>query len=211
MRIRSFNLIVLSSVFNVYMLQAQSILFAEGDIELHNRQIISIDGDGSTLSLNNQRGDGMALIKNVQFDTGVIELEIRGENNPGKSFVGVAFNIENDSTFEAVYFRPFNFQSEEQIRREHSVQYICEPKNTWRYLRDNYEGQYEAEFPRQPDPDNWFAVRIKIDESLVTVYDTSNEQELLSVERLRSQKSDRIGMWTGFNSKGDFRNVKIEE
>ena len=165
----------------------------------------------NTISLNDQPGDGMAIIENATFDTGNIELEIKGEDVQGKSFVGMAFNIQNDSTYEAVYFRPFNFRSDEQIRREHAVQYIFHPKHTWRFLRTNHEGQYEAEFPRQPEPDDWFKVKIRVDEKNVFVYDLETNAELLSVERLTTLKSNKIAFWTGFNSKGEFRNLKIKK
>jgi len=56
-------------------------------------------------------------------------------------------------------------------------------------------------------PDDWFG--IKINDKSVYVYDNSSNKELLSIERLEEQKSDKIGLWTGNNSKGEFRNLKI--
>ena len=96
--------------FSLISCSSQLILFENDNLDVINRDIILINNPKNTLSLNNKKGDGMAIIKNLDFDKGVIELEIKGENNPGKSFVGIAFNIQNDSVYEAVYFRPFNFQ-----------------------------------------------------------------------------------------------------
>jgi len=180
------------------------------NVDVLNREIISSSSNSSNeLILNGKEGAGLAILKNLDFDTGTIELELKGEDNPGRSFIGLAFNIQNDSTYEAIYFRPFNFQSDEQIRREHSVQYINHPKQDWRYLRTNFAGQYEAEFPRKPSPENWFSIKIKIDQNTVSVYDQNSKTELLSVTRLGKQVSDKIGLWTGHNSKGEFRNLKI--
>ena len=190
---------------------SQIIHFENDNLDVLNRDIVSINESKNTLILNRKIGDGMAIIEDLNFDEGVIELELKGENNMGKSFVGIAFNIQNDSTYEAVYFRPFNFQSDEKIRREHSVQYIYHPKYTWRFLRTNYESQFESEYPRQPLPDEWFRVRVKIDDKKVCVYDQETNTELLSIKRLTKQVSDRIGLWTGFNSKGEFRNMKIKK
>ena len=189
----------------------QEIKFEKENLEVINRDIVSISDSKNALALNNQRGDGMAIIKDFDFDKGVIELEIKGENNPGRSFVGIAFNIQNDSTYEAVYFRPFNFQSDQKERRAHAMQYIYHPKHTWRYLRTNNEGQFESEYPRQPMPDEWFGVRVIIDDKNVTVYDQETNTQLLSIERLTKQGFDRIGLWTGFNSKGEFRNLTIQK
>jgi hypothetical protein len=187
------------------------IQFSESNLEVINRDIEAIEKETNTVTLNAKLGDGLATIKDLNFDVGTIEIELKGENVPGKSFVGIAFNIQNDSTYEGVYFRPFNFQSKEKIRREHSLQYIYHPENSWRFLRTNFEGQYEAEFPRQPSPDNWFKVQIKIDDKKVYVYDVESNVELLSVERLTKQVSNKIALWTGHNSKGAFRNLKIIE
>ena len=187
------------------------IYLANDNLDVINRDVISLNSTTNTLVLNNKKGDGIAIIKDLEFDEGIIELELRGENNPGKSFVGIAFNIQNDSIYEAVYFRPFNFKSDEKIRREHSIQYIHKPQYEWRFLRANYEGQFEAEYPRQPSPDDWFGIRVKIDDKKVYIYDTKTNTELLSIKRLTHQVSNRIGLWTGYNSKGAFRNLKIKK
>lgn len=205
------SLVTMILILSPVVCSSQIVDFEKNNLDIINRDIVSIDNSKNTLALNRKKGDGMAVIKDLKFDKGIIELEIKGENNPGKSFVGIAFNIQNDSVYEAVYFRPFNFQSDEKIRREHSVQYIYHPKYTWRYLRTNNEGQFESEYPRQPMPDEWFAVRVKIDKKRVSVYDQETNTELLSIERLTKQVSDRIGLWTGFNSKGEFRNLRIVE
>ena len=207
------NLIFITSFIALTFMGCSSkkIPIADNSLDVINREIVFSKDAPNTLSLNRKRGDGIAILKDLKFDKGVIELELKGENNPGKSFVGIAFNIQNDSTYEAVYFRPFNFKSDEKIRREHSVQYINKPEFEWRFLRDTYEGVYEAEYPRQPSPDDWFGVQIKIDNDNVYVYDKKTNKELLSVKRLTNQVSDRIGLWTGFNSKGEFTNLKIKK
>jgi len=78
-------------------------------------------------------------------------------------------------------------------------------------LRTNYEGKFEAEYERQPSPDTWFEIRIKIKDDKVDVYDIESNSLLLSVKRLEKQKSDKIALWMGNNSKGGFRNLKIKK
>lgn len=181
------------------------------NLKIVNREIIpNENSEQYKLSLNAVKGDGLAVFESVSFETGTIELEIRGEDVQGKSFVGLAFNIQNDSTYEAVYFRPFNFRNKDVERRKHSMQYISHPKNTWKYLRANFEGQFEAIFNNPPAPDDWFSISIKIEADEVYVYDKRNNIELMKVKRLEKQASNRIGFWTGFNSKGDFKNLVIK-
>ena len=202
-------LVTIILTISLIVCSSQIIIFEKDNLNVINRDIVSINNSNNTLSLNREKGDGIAIIKDLSFNKGIIELELKGENNPQKSFVGIAFNIQNDSTYEAVYFRPFNFKSDKKIRRKHSVQYIYHPKYTWRFLRANKEGQYESEYPRQPSPEDWFGVQIRIDDKKVHVYDKETNTELLEIERLSPQVSDRIGLWTGFNSKGEFRNLKV--
>lgn len=196
--------------FGLISCSENTVQFTEENLTIVNREIVDLDEAANSFSLNNQLGDGLAIVQDLEFDSGRLTLEIKGEDVPGKSFVGLAFNVQNDSTYEAVYFRPFNFRSTEQIRREHAMQYIFHPKNTWYYLRENFEGQYEAEFPRQPEPNDWFEIVIKVEPKNVYVYDATTNEQLLTVERLTEQSSNKIALWTGHDSKGWFRNLRVK-
>lgn len=177
------------------------------DVRVVDREVSMV---GKSLNLNAAEGDGMAILKNVSFTNGTISLDIKGENNPGRSFVGIAFNIENDTTFEAVYFRPFNFESPEQIRREHSMQYTYSPDYPWRRLRTENEGEFEAEYFDPPSPDDWFSITLIIEKDKVIVKETDSGKLLMQTRRLSSASSDKIGFWVGNDSKGSFRNFRIQ-
>ncbi|UGU17223.1 hypothetical protein LS482_04970 [Sinomicrobium kalidii] len=208
------NLIILTTAISVILCltscSEKEINFDKAHLELVNREIIATDEkEAGTLALNAKEGGGMAVIKNIDFDTGTIALALKGENNPGKSFIGIAFNIRNDSTYEAIYFRPFNFKSDKSASREHSIQYISPPQYTWEFLRTRHEGVYEAAYPDPPSPDEWFEIKVKIDSNKVYVYDKESGTELLNVNRLEKQVSNKIGLWTGNNSKGTFKNMRV--
>ena len=179
-------------------------------LKLVNREIIGSKNQ-NIIKLNAQKGAGLAEIENVDFTTGTIEIDLLGEDARGKSFVGIAFNIQNDSTYEAIYFRPFNFLSKEKIRRAHGIQYIYHPSFPWKRLRTENEGVYESEFINPPSPNDWFKVRINITSDNIMVVDPRTGTSLLSVKRLTESKSTKIGFWTGHNSTGGFRNLKIKK
>jgi hypothetical protein len=90
------------------------------------------------------------------------------------------------------------------------VQYIYHPEFTWKKLRETRTGEFENEIVNAPDPDNWFTARIEIGKSTVKVYVNNSEDASLEIKRLVETKSDKIGIWTGFNSSGSFRNVQVE-
>ncbi len=175
-------------------------------------RIISLYGDQlGAVEMNAENSDGIGILEDVEFDKGIIEVELLGENNPGKSFIGIAFNIQNDSTYEVIYFRPFNFVAKEQIRKDHMVQYIFHPEFTWRKLRDERTGEFEYEIAVPPNPDDWFKVLININEEKVEVFVNDLSEPVLIVDRLTSTKSKKIGIWTGFGSSGRFRNLILRE
>src|SRR5689334_22803590 len=72
-----------------------------------NRTIRPAAEPGS-IHMNDAEGEGHAWLNHTKFTNGTIEVDIKGKDKLQSSFVGIAFHGVNDSTFEAVYFRPFN-------------------------------------------------------------------------------------------------------
>ena len=180
-------------------------------IQAVNRIISPYGEHSDAIEMNAKNGDGLGILEDIEFDKGIIEIELLGENNPGKSFIGIAFNIQNDSTYEAIYLRPFNFVAEEQIRKDHMIQYIFHPEFTWRKLRSERTAEFESEISDSPNPDNWFKVKISIDNEKVEVYVNEISEPVLTVSRLTKSKSNKIGIWTGFGSSGRFRNLVFQK
>ena len=179
----------------------------ENQIKAVNRTITPYANHPEAVEMNAMEGDGLSILQEIEFEKGTIEVELRGENSPGRSFIGIAFNIQDAETFEGIYFRPFNFVAEEQIRKVHMVQYINHPDNTWFKLREERAGEFENEIPTPPDPDDWFKAILKIKDKQVEVYVEGISDPVLKVERLSDTKSKKIGLWTGNGSSGRFRNL----
>lgn len=89
------------------------------------------------------------------------------------------------------------------------MQYISHPTHSWRKLRTEQEGVFEAAFLNPPNPNEWFTVQINITNEMVEVVDKRNNNKLLTVKRLASPASQKVALWTGYNSKGKFRNLSI--
>lgn len=181
----------------------------EQQIKAVNRTLSLYENHPGAVEMNAAEGDGLAVLKEIAFESGTIEVELLGENNPGKSFIGLAFNIQEEENFEAIYFRPFNFVATEQSRKDHMVQYVNHPEYTWYKLREERTMEFENEIPAPPDPDDWFKAIIKVSEKSVEVYVDSKTEPVLKVERLTSNKSDKIGLWVGNGSSGRFRSLVI--
>jgi hypothetical protein len=179
--------------------------------EAANRRLsITEEGNRVVAHLDARGGDGGALVKNLQFRTGVIEVDIQGRNAPGQSFVGIGFNAHDPAgDYEAIYFRPFNFGAADPVRRAHSVQYIAMPGYGWQVLRETRAGQFEAAVVPEPRPDDWFHARVEVDEKQVRVFVNRASTPTLTVERLAPATAGRVGLWVGNGSEGKFANLEI--
>lgn len=157
--------------------------------------------------LDKKPGDGILRLNDFIFKNGSIELDIKGKNEQGASFVGVAFHGLDNSTFDAIYFRPFNFKNAD--RRNHSVQYVSLPQYDWNKLREQFPGKYENVINPVPDPDAWFHATIVIEYPNVKVFVDNAKTPSLTISQLSTRKEGWVGLWVGNTSEGYFRNLKI--
>jgi len=163
---------------------------------------LTAEGDSATGTV------GLALPVGWSFTTGTIDVDLKGKNLRQRSFLGVAFNVTDEKTFEAVYFRPFNFKAEEPFRNR-SVQYIAWPANTWEKLRKNTPGQFENSVNPIPDPDGWFHARIEVTDNQVRVFVNGTKEATLEIGRLaRSGDNRALGLFVD-SAEGIYANLRI--
>jgi len=175
-----------------------------------NRTAVAVNEDGkNAVKLNEVPNDGQVILKGIEFSNGTIEVDIKGKNVLQQSFVGIAFHGIDDKTYDAIYFRPFNFMNADTIRRWRAVQYISMPEYPWEKLREKFPGKYENKVNPVPDPDGWFHVKIVVDGKKVTVFVNGAQTSSLAVEKLTSTTTGSIALWVGNNSGGNFANLVV--
>jgi hypothetical protein len=168
-----------------------------------------VDGARTGIRLDSAAGHGIAWIAGSDFVTGTIEAEIRGKDVLQRSFVGIAFAGANDSTYELVYLRPFNFRAADSTRRAHAIQYVADPDYPWPRLRRDHPGRYEQPLTPAPDPSAWVRLRLVVTPSEVRAFVNDTSTPSLVVTRLRPGARGRVGLWVGAQSDGDFTNVRV--
>ncbi len=152
---------------------------------------------------------GVVWIKSANFSNGTIEVDLRGKDVPQRSFLGIAFHGVDTTTYDAIYFRPFNFQSNDSVRKIHAVQYISEPDFPWQRLREEKNGVYEKGIFPAPSPTDWLHARIVVNNSTIKVYINNAASPSLTVDKLNNRKNGLIGLWSvGLN--GEFANLVIK-
>ena len=75
----------------------------------------------------------LGILKNRTFKDGSIEVELAGTPRAGappdsRGFIGIAFRLESSERYECIYIRPTNGRADDQLRRNHTMQYVSEPE-----------------------------------------------------------------------------------
>ena len=159
--------------------------------------------------LSEAEGEGPAYLPGIEFGNGTIELDMKGKDVQGGSFLGVAFHGVDGTTYDAIYFRPFNFKTDDQARVLRAVQYISHPAHPWQKLRAEHPGQYEKPVKPVPDPNAWFHARVVVAAPQVSVFVADAKDPCLTIKQLSDRKKGLVGIWVGNTSGGDFANFTI--
>ncbi len=204
------NMPALVVMFAASSVAAQQRSIEPKDVQVFNRRVSSLsEGTRKGLRLSESPGDGVAYLRGIELGNGTIEFDLKGKDVQGQSFVGVAFHGVDSSTYDAIYFRPFNFKAEDPARRSHAVQYISHPTYTWQKLRTERPGVFEQPVSPPPDPNAWFHVRVVVASPKVSVFVGDAKEPCLVVTRLSDRTNGLVGLWVGNNSGGDFANLNI--
>lgn len=157
----------------------------------------------------------LAILKDIDFHNGIIEATISGQplanaEETARGFVGIAFRADlNASKMELFYLRPTNGRANDQLRRNHSSQYISIPGYPWEKLRNETPGQYEAYVDILPA--EWIKIKIVVKDETARLYVNGAAQPTLIVNDLKQGKDTRgsIGLWIGPGTLAHFTDVKI--
>jgi len=156
----------------------------------------------------------MAVLEDTDFNDGIIEADLAGAPRPGagesaRGFVGIAFRLQrDDKTYECFYLRPTNGRAEDQLRRNHSTQYISAPDFPWYRLRAENPGVYESYVDLHPG--SWAHVKIAAQGSKARRFVNGSLQPTLIVNDLKQGASrGKIALWIGSDTDAYFANVTV--
>jgi hypothetical protein len=159
-------------------------------------------------------GQAIAVIKNSHFKDGTIEANVAGlprQGAPGdvRGFVGISFRVQDDGRrFETVYLRMTNGRADDQLRRNHSVQYTSEPEFPWYRLRKENPGVYESYVDLEAGA--WTKLRIVVDGMKAAVYVNGAQQPCLIVNDLKlGERSGRVALYATSDTDAYFSKLKI--
>jgi len=184
----------------------------KAQISTKGRSTKNIDVNGKKgLRIEEGEGSSVMILNDIIFSNGTVEFDCKGRNVIGQSFLGLAFHIQNDSTYDVLYFRPFNFSNPDTIRRWRAVQYVSLPGYEWDKLRKEFPGKYENKVNPVPNGDEWFHCKITVRDKQISVYVNNSTKPSLVVSKLTTTSKGKIGLWIENGSDANFANVEIRK
>ncbi|WP_228421985.1 family 16 glycoside hydrolase [Chryseobacterium soldanellicola] len=154
-------------------------------------------------------------INNTNFKNGIIEVEVLSQLLPTASptdrgFIGLAFRInQTNSKFESIYIRPTNGRAEDQVRRNHSIQYFSYPGFKYERLRKEDPEKYESYADMAVD--EWITLKIEVKGNQAKLFLNKNKYPSLIVNDLKHgpDAMGAVGLFVDVGTEGYFRNLKI--
>jgi hypothetical protein len=180
-----------------------------GKLKAVNREVAALPGTPRGVHVTEKQGPGVVWVEGTDFGQGTIEVEVRGRDMLQRSFLGIAFHGKDDTTYEVVYLRPFNFRAQEPDRHQHAVQYVSVPDYDWPRLRKEFPEEFENPVDPSIEPTAWVPLRVVVQEKTIQIYVGKVTAPTLEVRKLGALAVGRVGLWVGNNSDGDFANLRI--
>lgn len=156
-------------------------------------------------------------IKGSHFRNGTIEVLVLSRLLPeatelARGFIGIAFRInEDNSKFECIYLRPTNARADDQVRRNHTLQYFSYPDYPYTRFRKDSPEKYESYTDMALN--EWIKVKIVVLDSRAQLFVQDSPQPCLIVNDLKhgADQSGAIGLWVDVGTEGYFTDLKVSE
>jgi hypothetical protein len=154
-------------------------------------------------------------IKGVNFKNGTIEVKVlsrllKDAPDFARGFIGIAFRINDSNTkYESIYIRPVNARADDQVRRNHSIQYYSYPDYKFDRLRKESPERYESYADMEMN--KWITLRIEVKDAQAKLFINKNQQPSLVVNDLKhgANASGAIAFWVEIGTEGFFADLKI--
>lgn len=155
----------------------------------------------------------LALAAGSNLTDGTIQVDVAGSPFPdidgARGFIGIAFHVEpHGSHFECLYLRPTNGRAEDQLRRNHSTQYISYPDFPWQKLRESSPGVYESYADIQAGV--WTRLKVVVKGKTAKLYVNQGDQPSLIVNDLKlGEIGGQVALWSHASTDAYFSRLEV--
>lgn len=191
-------------------------------IKFQNHEVLKIERDLTAIPFDSMNIEATVdephyarLIGLDDFENGTIEVKMYSQlQHPAPfsgvaGFIGVYFRIaENDSAFEGIYVRPKVGRVNNQLFRNHAVQYFSYPRYKFDTLRKIAPFKYECSAPVALN--EWITMRIEVNGEMAEMFINGMKYSSFIVEKmLGNNKKGGIGLYVDIGTIGYFRDLKV--
>jgi hypothetical protein len=155
-----------------------------------------------------------ALLEGPDFKDGTIEIQVAGTPRAGASagargFIGVSFRTGPRGEWsDMFYLRPTNGRADDQLRRNHAVQYASDPEYPWHRLREKSPGVYESYADMEAGA--WTTMRIEVDGTRARLYVNGAPQPCLIVNDIKhGVRPGKIALWAHVETQAYFGPIAV--
>jgi hypothetical protein len=183
--------------------------------EYHGRRAVRLTKrQDEATEINADKGP-LAILSGSDFKDGTIEAEVAGMPAVGapadaRGFIGIAFRVAgHGEKFECFYLRPTNGRADDQLRRNHSVQYVSYPDYPWHRLRKENPGVYESYADMEAG--EWTKIKIEVEGTKARLYVNGAAHPCLIVNDLKlGDTRGQIALWTTVETEAYFSNLTVK-
>lgn len=165
--------------------------------------------------LKDNLGEPTVRINGLTFHDGSIEVWVAGKPREGafadaRGYVGISFRVSDDNRrFECFYLRPTNGRADDQVRRNHALQYTSTPDYPWFRLRKENPEKYESYADLVPG--EWTKIRIEVKGEKAKLYIGDAQQPGLIVNDLKmgADAFGGVALWIGLDTEAWFSDIRV--
>jgi hypothetical protein len=213
--------------------QNQQIKLRKQTFELHNvtgsivdfqgKKVLKIERDLKSLPFDANRLEATVdekhyarLVGLDDFENGTIEVKMYSQIQdpspypPAAGFIGLYYRIkEDDSEFESIYLRPKVGRINNQMARNHAVQYFSYPDFKFQTLRDKFPaGSYEGSAPVMLN--EWITMRLEINGETAEMFINDLKYSSFIINKmLGNNKKGYVGLYVDIATTGYFKDLKV--
>ncbi|MCD2424328.1 DUF1080 domain-containing protein [Niabella pedocola] len=216
------SVLVLTLLFSSLELFAQSVKLGQytltankisvSKVKIMGKDAVRVVKDSSIKAVDEPT---FARLTGVHFKNGTIEVKVLSRLLPNapefaRGFIGIAFHINDSNTrYESIYLRPTNGRADDQVRRNHSVQYYAYPDYKFDRLRKESPERYESYADMALN--QWITMRIEVTGEQARLFLNGSKQPTLVVNdpKLGPGATGAIGLWVDVGTEGFFSDLNV--
>jgi hypothetical protein len=156
----------------------------------------------------------IATLTGSDFRGGTVALDVAGAPRtdvaPGsRGFIGLAFHLTGEpERYECFYVRPTNARCDDQLRRNHTVQYVSVPDYPWQRLRQEAPGVYESYADMETGA--WTHLELRVDGTRAQLFVNGASQPALIVNDLKlGDPQGPLALWSWTYTDGYFADLTV--